>query len=70
VSEQEAATYAREDNIPLAMAGWVAGTLLVWSALFTVGNYLYGRMGYTMALGAVMVLSGSAVIWVTQRLWR
>ena len=35
-----------------------------------VGNFLYGRMGYTMALGAVMVLSGSAVIWVTQKLWK
>lgn len=70
ISDAEAAAYAREDNIPLAMLGWVAGTALVWSGLFTVGNYLYGRMGYTAALAAVMVASGAAVVVVTRRLWK
>ena len=33
------------DNIPLALLGWVAGCATIWSALFTVGNFLYGRTG-------------------------
>jgi solute:Na+ symporter, SSS family len=70
VSREEAAAYTREDNIPLAMLGWVAGTALVWSGLFCVGNYLYGRMGYALGLFAVLLVSGSVVIWVTQRVWK
>ena len=57
------------DNIPMALIGWVAGTALVWSALFTVGNFLYGRMGTAWALLAVVVLSGLVVLWVISRLW-
>ena len=70
VTDAEAGAYTREDNIPLAMLGWVAGTALVWSGLFTVGNYLYGRMGYTLVLFAVVVASGLTVVHVTRRLWR
>ena len=42
---------AAGDNIPLALLGWVAGCTMIWSALFTVGNFLYGRIGH----GAVPV---------------
>jgi SSS family solute:Na+ symporter len=70
VTEAEAAAHSKEDNIPLAMLGWVAGTALVWSGLFTVGNFLYGRMGYTLGLSVVMVVSGLTVIHVTRRLWK
>jgi hypothetical protein len=70
VSAVEAAHFAKQDNIPLAMLGWVAGTSVIWSGLFTVGNFLYGRTGYTLALGAVFVLSGSILIAVIRRLWR
>ncbi len=68
--EAAIAGYADKDNIPLSMLGWVAGTAVIWSALFTVGNFLYGRMGYTAALGAVFVASGLTLIWVIRRLWR
>lgn len=70
VTDEEAAAYSHEDNIPLAMLGWVAGTALVWSGLFTVGNYLYGRTGYTIALFVVVVVSGFTVLRVTRRLWK
>jgi Na+/proline symporter len=70
VSEAEAAAWARTDNIPLALAGWVSGTILIWSALFMVGNLLYERWGYTAALFSVSILSGLALIWVIQRLWK
>jgi hypothetical protein len=70
VSEEEARAYAREDNIPLALLGWLTGSIVIWSGLFAVGNYLYGRMEYTAVLTATLVVSGGALIWVTQRLWK
>jgi Na+/proline symporter len=70
VSQAEAAAFAGNDNVPLALVGWVTGSLLVWSSLFTVGNFLYGRTGYALALAAVAAVSGSTVIWVVRRLWK
>ena len=55
--------------MPLALLGWVAGCTLIWSALFCVGNYLYGRNGYALALLAVVVVSGLSLIGVVRRLW-
>jgi Na+/proline symporter len=57
------------ENIPLALLGWVAGCTLIWSALFTVGNYLYGRMNYAVILLAISVVSGLVLIGVINRLW-
>jgi Na+/proline symporter len=70
VSAAEAASYAREDNIPLAMLGWVAGTAVIWSGLFLVGNILYGRTGYSLALAAVLAVSGWVLVWVIRRVWK
>jgi SSS family solute:Na+ symporter len=70
VSQAEAAAFAGYDNVPLSLVGWVTGSLLVWSSLFTVGNFLYGRTGYALALGAVAAVSGVTVIWVVRRLWK
>jgi Na+/proline symporter len=58
------------DNIPMSLLGWVAGCVMIWSALFTVGNYLYGRMDYAIGLAVVFVVSGYAVIRVVGRLWK
>jgi SSS family solute:Na+ symporter len=69
VSDAEAAAWQRTDNIPLAMMGWVTGTVLIWSALFTVGNFLYGRMNYGFGLLAVAVVSGAVLIGVVKKLW-
>ncbi len=70
IPPEEAARFAKQDNIPLAMLGWVAGTAVIWSGLFTVGNFLYGRLGYAAALLAVFALSGATLIGVIRRLWR
>ena len=69
ITEAEVANWAQRDNIPLAMIGWVSGSVLIWAALFTVGNFLYGRMGYAWALLAVSVLSGIVLVRVIKRLW-
>jgi solute:Na+ symporter, SSS family len=60
---------ARRDNIPLALVGWVSGCTAIWSALFTVGNFLYGRTGYAFFLLGVFTLSGAVLLRVINRLW-
>ncbi len=60
---------AAADNIPLAMLGWAAGCAMIWSSLFTVGNFLYGRTGYALGLLAVFLVSGGVLVWVVNRLW-
>ena len=57
------------ENIPLALLGWFAGCTVIWSALFTVGNFLYGRYGYTLALFSVFLVSGLALLHVIRTLW-
>ncbi len=58
------------DNFPLALVGWLSGCTMIWSALFTVGNFLYGRMEYGFGLLAVFVISGAVVTLVVRRLWK
>ena len=69
VSEAEAAEHAKHENIPLALLGWVAGCTVIWSALFTVGNYLYGRTNYALGLLVVFVVSGTILVRVVNQLW-
>jgi solute:Na+ symporter, SSS family len=57
------------DNIPMALLGWVAGCTMIWAALFTVGNYLYGRMDYALMLLVAFVVSGGVLLWVIRTLW-
>ena len=57
------------DHMPLALLGWVAGCATIWSALFTVGNLLYGRTGAALGLAAVFVVSGLALVSVMRTLW-
>ncbi len=60
---------ASGDNIPLAMLGWVAGCAVIWSALFTVGNYLYGRYNYMLMLLVVFLVSSALLLYVIRELW-
>lgn len=57
------------ENIPLALLGWVAGCTAIWSSLFVVGNLLYGRLDYAMALLVTFAVSGVALVHVVRRLW-
>jgi SSS family solute:Na+ symporter len=61
---------AEADNMPMALLGWISGCIMIWSALFTVGNILYGRMDYAGGLAVVFAISGLSVISVVRRLWR
>ncbi|HOW84929.1 MAG TPA: Na+:solute symporter [Candidatus Aminicenantes bacterium] len=65
----EAEAKAAGDSFPLALVGWVSGSLTIWSALFTVGNVLYGRWLYAGLLFAVFIGAGLVLIRVINRLW-
>jgi Na+/proline symporter len=67
ISDAEAK--ATHENIPLALVGWTSGVATIWSALFTVGNFLYGRLNYAFALLAVFIVSSLVLIRVVNRLW-
>jgi solute:Na+ symporter, SSS family len=69
VTGAEAAAWARNENIPLSLLGWMAGCASIWSSLFTVGNFLYGRMDYALGLLGVFVVSTAVLIWATKRVW-
>ncbi|HEY7497891.1 MAG TPA: sodium:solute symporter family protein [Vicinamibacterales bacterium] len=57
------------DNIPMALVGWVAGCIAIWSSLFTVGNILYGRPGTASILAIVFLASGTVLLRIVQSLW-
>jgi solute:Na+ symporter, SSS family len=60
---------ASHENIPLSLVGWASGCTVIWSALFTVGNFLYGRTDYGFGLLGVFVVSSLVLVWVINRLW-
>ncbi len=58
------------ENVPLALLGWVLGCTMIWSSLFTVGNFLYGRTGYAYSLLVVFAVSATALVALVRRLWK
>ncbi|HTL57464.1 MAG TPA: sodium:solute symporter family protein [Candidatus Limnocylindrales bacterium] len=69
VAGLKAGEQASGENIPLALVGWAAGCAVVWSGLFTVGNFLYGRTTAALVLLAVFVAGGFVLLAVIRRLW-
>ncbi len=60
---------ATHENIPLALLGWVSGSMVIWSSLFCVGNFLYGRTGYALGMLAVFVVCSAVLLYVIRQLW-
>jgi SSS family solute:Na+ symporter len=60
---------ATGQNIPLGLLGWVSGCMVIWSALFAIGNFLYGRTNYALMLLTVFLLSGLVLLRVINRVW-
>ncbi|MES1167329.1 MAG: sodium:solute symporter family protein, partial [Pseudomonadota bacterium] len=67
VTEAEAALHG--DHMGLATLGWVSGCLVIWTSLFAIGNFLYGRWPLAWMLTGVFVVSGVVLIVVVNRLW-
>ena len=58
------------DNIPMALVGWFAGCTMIWSALFALGNYLYGRAPQALLLTGVCIASTAALAMVMRTMAR
>ncbi len=67
ISESDAALHG--DSMGMAALGWVSGCATIWSSLFAIGNFLYGRTQLAVELGAVFVVSGLTLLWVVNHLW-
>ena len=52
-----------------AALGWVSGCAVIWSSLFAIGNFLYGRTSLALTLTVVFVVSGVALLYVINTLW-
>jgi SSS family solute:Na+ symporter len=59
---------AASDNLPMSMLGWFAGCTLIWSALFAIGNYLYGRTTPALLLTVVFAVSTFVLVLVFRQL--
>ena len=67
VSEREAALHG--DHMGLATAGWISGCVVIWSSLFAIGNFLYGRWTLALVLSGIFAVSGGVLIYVVNHLW-
>jgi Na+/proline symporter len=67
VSEAEAALHG--DHMGMAALGWVSGCAVIWSSLFAIGNFLYGRMPLALVLTGVFAVSGCVLLYVINHLW-
>jgi Na+/proline symporter len=61
---------ASPDSLPMQLLGWVLGCLLVYSALFGTGSFLYGRTGTGMVWLAAFVVSVIGLSRVLPRMLR
>jgi len=57
------------DHMGKATLGWVSGCAVIWSSLFAIGNFLYGRLQPAVILTVVFVISGGVLLWVVNHLW-
>jgi Na+/proline symporter len=57
------------DPLPLALLGWALGCTLVWSALFAIGQALYGAWGVATLLAVTAAASAIGLAWLARRLW-
>lgn len=58
------------DDMGQAVLGWICGCGVIWSALFVIGNLLYGRFAFAAAYAMVLGVSGLGLLRACQRLWR
>ncbi len=67
VTEAEAAQHG--DHMGMATVGWISGCAVIWSSLFAIGNFLYGRTQSALILSGVFVVSGTVLLYVVNHLW-
>ena len=68
------AEVALENRVGGALLGWISGCVVIWSALFAIGSFLYApgdpsRWPAAWMLLGVFVVSGLVLLRVTKQLW-
>jgi Na+/proline symporter len=66
----EAGVAAAPDSLPMSLLGWILGCTFVYSALFGMGSFLYGRTPQALTWLAVLVVTGVALLRMLPRLWK
>ncbi len=67
VTPAEAALHG--DHMGMASVGWISGCAVIWSSLFAIGNFLYGRLTSAYLLTGIFVVSGLVLLYVIKHLW-
>jgi len=67
VSISDAALHG--DHMGMATLGWISGCIVIWSSLFAIGNFLYGRLTNATILTAIFIVSGIVLLYVINHLW-
>jgi Na+/proline symporter len=67
VSEADAALHG--DHMGMATLGWISGCAVIWSSLFAIGNFLYGRTQNALILSGIFIVSGLVLLYVINHLW-
>ncbi|MGQ9801126.1 MAG: sodium:solute symporter family protein [Candidatus Saccharicenans sp.] len=66
---QEAGLEGSPDSLTLSFAGWVAGCLFVYSALFGTGAYIYSRWPLAIFWTVLFVVSTFSLIKIIGKIW-
>ena len=69
IGESESVAALHGDHMGRATTGWITGCLAIWSSLFAIGNFLYGRTLTALLLTVVSAVSSAILISVVRRLW-
>lgn len=65
----ESGLEASPDSLTLSFAGWVAGCIFVYSALFGTGAYIYGRWPLAVFWTVLFVVSTFSLIKIIGQIW-
>ena len=58
------------DSLPQSMLGWVLGCLLVYSALFGTGSFIYGKTTQGFVWAGAFVMAAVGLVRLLPRMWR
>jgi Na+/proline symporter len=66
---EAAGVTASPDSLPQALLGWVVGCVLIYSALFGAGSFVYGRVGPGVLCAVLFLASAAAMTKLLSAMW-
>lgn len=58
------------DSLPNCLLGWMLGCTVVYSALFGMGNLIYGKYQSALLLAIPFLLSVFGLSWIMKKMWQ